>query len=61
MKKLFSNKIGKSEIIAANKVLKSGNLSSFFGSNGPNFYGGKYVKNSKKIYLNFIIQNMQLQ
>ena len=48
MKKLFSHKIGKSEIIAANKVLKSGNLSSFFGSNGPNFYGGKYVKKFEK-------------
>ena len=44
MKKLSENKIGKLEISVANKVLKSGKLSDFYGSKSPNFYGGKYVK-----------------
>ena len=48
MKILSSNKVGKSEILAANKVLKSGKLSSFFGSKDKNFYGGKFVKKFEK-------------
>ena len=46
--KKFDNKIGKEEIIAANKVLKSGHLSNFVGANSPDFYGGKYVQKFEK-------------
>jgi perosamine synthetase len=46
--KKFNNKIGKEEIIAANKVLKSGHLSNFVGANSPDFYGGKYVQKFEK-------------
>ena len=35
------NPIGKEEIKAANKVLKSGVLSDFIGSKSKKFYGGK--------------------
>ncbi len=38
------NPIGKNEIRAANKVLKSGILSSFVASKGKDFFGGKKVK-----------------
>jgi dTDP-4-amino-4,6-dideoxygalactose transaminase len=48
MKKLSDNKTGKLEISAANKVLKSGKLSGFYGSKGPYFYGGKFVKKFEK-------------
>ena len=48
MKKLTDNKIGKLEISAANKVLKSGKLSGFYGSKSPYFYGGKFVKKFEK-------------
>ena len=42
------NTIGKEEIRAATKVLKSGILSSFLGSWSAEFYGGKYVKALEK-------------
>lgn len=35
--------IGKEEIKAVNKVMKSGTLSNFIGAKGKNFYGGKKV------------------
>jgi perosamine synthetase len=38
------NSIKKEEIKAGIKVLKSGNLSGFFGTQGKNFLGGKEVK-----------------
>ena len=38
------NPIGIEEKKAAIKVIESGVLSSFLGSKGENFYGGKYVK-----------------
>ena len=38
------NSIKKEEITAGIKVLKSGNLSGFFGTQGKNFLGGKEVK-----------------
>ena len=39
-----NNTIGKEEIRAANKILKTGNLSGFLGSQGSGFLGGKMVK-----------------
>ena len=42
------NSIGKEEIKAANKVLKSGILSDFIGSKSNKFYGGKYVLKFEK-------------
>ena len=42
------NSIGKEEISTAIKVLKSGELSGFMGSSGPNFLGGKFVRNFEK-------------
>ena len=54
IKKKFNNKVGKLEISAAVKVLKSGNLSNFTATNGKEFNGGKYVqkfeKNLSKFY-----------
>ncbi len=38
-----ANTIGKEEISAANRVLKSGILSDFIGAPGEKFYGGKEV------------------
>ena len=38
------NSIGKEELRAATKVLKSGKLSEFLASWGKEFYGGKYVR-----------------
>lgn len=40
--------IGKEEIKAANKVLKSGNLSQFIGARGVDFLGGPMVKKFEK-------------
>ena len=46
MKKLLRYKsIGKEELIAAKKVIKSGVLSDFVGAKGKNFEGGKEVRN----------------
>ncbi len=46
MKKLLRYKsIGKEELIAAQKVIKSGVLSDFVGAKGNNFNGGKEVRN----------------
>ncbi len=46
IKKKFKkyNTIGKEELKAANKVIKSGKLSEFLASWGKEFYGGKYVR-----------------
>ena len=46
IKKKFKryNSIGKEELIAAKKVIKSGKLSEFLASYGKEFYGGKYVQ-----------------
>ena len=50
MKKLINynfkpaNTIGKEEALDVAKVMKSGLLSSYLGSKGPEFLGGKYVK-----------------
>ena len=38
------NSIGKEELRAAIKVMKSGNLSGYVADKSKNFYGGKYVK-----------------
>ena len=43
------NSIGKAELVAASKVIKSGNLSGFYAQNLEKFFGGKKVLNSKKI------------
>ena len=42
------NSIGKEEIIAANKVLKTGILSDFIAGNNPKFLGGSKVKEFEK-------------
>lgn len=42
------NTIGKSESLAASKVIKSGVLSGFLGSKGKNFLGGKKVREFEK-------------
>ena len=42
------NKIGKEEIFAAKKVLKTGDLSNFVGEKHKDFYGGFYVKKFEK-------------
>src|SRR6056300_1343107 len=42
------NKIGKEEIFAANKVLKTGDLSNFVGEKHKDFYGGFSVKKFEK-------------
>ncbi len=38
------NSIGKEELRAVTKVMKSGNLSGYVADKSKNFYGGKYVK-----------------
>ena len=38
------NSIGKEEVLAAQKVVKSGVLSKFLGSWGEGFLGGKFVQ-----------------
>lgn len=38
------NSLGKEEIFAANKVLKTGILSDYIAGDNPQFYGGKKVK-----------------
>jgi len=38
------NSYNTKEILAANKVIKTGNLSGFIAGNEKSFYGGKYVK-----------------
>ena len=42
------NTIGKKELLAAKKVIKSGQLSGFLGSQGKNFLGGKKVQEFEK-------------
>jgi len=46
----FKYGMGKEEIAAATKVVKSGILSGFVGRAGDNFLGGKYVKELEKAY-----------
>ncbi len=53
MRKKFNNKVGKLEISAAVKVLKSGNLSNFTATNGKEFNGGKFVQKFEKNLSNF--------
>ena len=43
-----ANTIGKEETRETLKVMKSGALSSYLGSKGPEFLGGKYVKKFEK-------------
>jgi len=43
-----ANTIGKEEARETLKVMKSGALSSYLGSKGPEFLGGKYVKKFEK-------------
>jgi hypothetical protein len=38
------NSYNTKEILAANKVIKTGNLSGFIAGNEKNFYGVKYLK-----------------
>ena len=58
-KKTIKNKfspyktIGKEEISAANKVLKSGILSGFEASKSQKFYGGKFVRKFEEKIKNF--------
>jgi len=49
----FHNTIGKEELVAVTKVLKSGVLSKFLGSNHENFYGGTEVKAFENEWANF--------
>ena len=42
------NTIGKEELDAGSKVIKSGNLSSFLGEASSDFYGGVHVKKFEK-------------
>ncbi|MDO8493072.1 MAG: DegT/DnrJ/EryC1/StrS family aminotransferase [bacterium] len=42
--------IGKKEISAVNKVLKSGSLSGFVGAKGAQFLGGTYVKKAEAAF-----------
>ena len=51
------NYIGKEEIKAVNKVLKTGILSQYLGEN-KDFYGGKNVEDLKKIGPNILKLNM---
>ena len=47
------NTINKSEINAATKVLKSGHLSNFLGTNSKNFYGGTNVKKLENAFKSY--------
>ena len=52
------NSIGKEELIAANKVLKSGKLSEYIAKNNKFFYGGKNIKIlERKITRKFKVKN----
>ena len=42
------NSLGKEELYAAQKVIKSGNLSGFLGSEGKSFLGGYHVRKFEK-------------
>jgi len=55
------NSIGNEERNIVNKVMKSGKLSAFYGTWGDGFYGGKYVKNLKKIVQTFLKLSMPYQ
>ena len=46
-----ANTIGKEETLETLKVMKSGELSSYLGSKGPEFLGGKYVNNISMDYV----------
>ena len=47
------NTINKLEINAATKVLKSGNLSNFLGTNSKNFYGGTNVRKLENAFKSY--------
>ena len=47
------NTIGREELNAAIKVIKSGKLSSFLGEPSNEFYGGKYVQQFEKKFANY--------
>jgi dTDP-4-amino-4,6-dideoxygalactose transaminase len=47
------NTINKSEINAATKVLKSGHLSNFLGTNSKNFYGGTNVRKLENAFKSY--------
>jgi perosamine synthetase len=47
------NSIGKEELIAVKKVVKSGKLSSFLGAYSKDFHGGKKVQEFEKKWANF--------
>ena len=52
------NSIGKEELIATNKVLKSGKLSEYIAKNNKFFYGGKNIKIlEKKVEKKFKVKN----
>ncbi len=54
MKKISRyNSIGREELLAATKVIKSGILSNYIGAKGKNFTGGKEVLNFEKNIKNF--------
>ena len=55
-----ANTIGKEEINETLKVMKSGALSSYLGSKGPEFLGGKYVKKFEKVSVNFLELNTNI-
>jgi len=48
-----NNTIGREEIIASNKVLKTGKLSGFLGSSSKEFLGGKNVRKFEKVVEKF--------
>lgn len=48
-----SNTIGNHEILACNKVLKSGKLSGFLGSPGKYFFGGRKVQEFENVVKKF--------
>jgi len=47
------NSIGREELLAANKVIKSGNLSGFYASDLKKFFGGKKVLEFEKKLCNY--------
>ena len=57
MNKFFApkeyNSIGKEELIAARKIIKSGKLSGFLAKGGKEFFGGEYVKKFENNLKNF--------
>lgn len=48
-----SNTIGREEILACNRVLKTGKLSGFLGSSGKEFFGGENVQRFENVVKKF--------